>query len=245
MKRTALLAALLWSLLPCAALALGPSGALPGGLEDVGVASVGAGVLQRQISLDPSRSGFPSVKATQRHGYAFAAAESYGVEWTVRLGAADFTDDHEFDGGFKPFGGVGLRFFVYGDRRRDLGVVASLRSDVYGRYRMRDVTVAPGVRAEVKVKDLWDSEAALLANYRAGDLTFYAGPVFEYLEAKVYRVTEVPVGVEQFQKSYYKAKSNLGAAGGVSWQLGAGRVGVEGSASGGGYTAGVEASFGF
>jgi hypothetical protein len=97
----------------------------------------------------------------------------------------------------------------------------------------------------VRVKDLWDTEASLMAHRHLDQWTVYAGPVFEYVEAKIYRTTMVGANIDTTDKSYYKKKSNLGAAGGFSWQQDGRRVGVEVGASSGSYLIGVEAAIVF
>lgn len=127
----------------------------------------------------------------------------------------------------------------------DYGVTASLRTDLYSRYSQEGVTVGPGLQALVRVKDFWDAEASLMAHRHLEPLTVYAGPVFEYVEAKIYRTTTVGDRIDTTDKSYYKKKSNFGVAGGLAWQRDRKRVGVEGAASSGSYQVGVEAAFVF
>lgn len=242
MKRFAAVAAILLALLPWRpALALGPAGTLPSGNEDTGSFAVGAGLQMRELSLSPRKAEFPGITASQKLYYAHLSAESYGWEWTGRLGAADFNDGRQFDAGLKPFVGVGVRGHIYGDRMGDFGVTASLRADVFSRYGS-DVQVGPGLQGLVRVKDLWDAEAALTGYRHFERMTFYAGPVLEYVEAKIYRTTMSGINVDTTDKSYYKKKSNAGLAAGLSWQQGGKRIGAEVGASSGSYAIGVEAS---
>jgi hypothetical protein len=246
MKRIAAVAAILLSLLPArAALALGPSGTLPTGLEDTASVSVGAGFQVRELRLSPRKTAFSEFTATQNHYYAMLSAESYGWEWTARLGGADFSDGQQFEAGLKPFLGIGVRGNVYGDRMGDYGVTASLRADAYSRYTTSDVPVGPNLQAMVRVKDMWDAEASLTAHRHLGRLTVHAGPVLEYVEAKIYRTTTSGFAIDTTDKSYYKKKSNLGLSGGLLWQQDGKRFGVEGGASTGSYVIGAEAAFVF
>ncbi|HEY5995908.1 MAG TPA: hypothetical protein VIU29_02760 [Candidatus Deferrimicrobiaceae bacterium] len=245
MKRIAAVAAILLTLLPWRpAHALGPAGTLPVGNEGTGSFAVGAGFQLRELALSSRKSEFPGITARQKLYYAQVSAESYGWEWTGRLGGADFSDGRQFDAGLKPFAGVGVRGTLYGDRMGDYGVTASLRADLFSRYTA-DTEVGPRLQGLVRVKDFWDAEAALTGYRHFDRLTVYAGPVLEYVEAKIYRTTFSGPGIDTTNDSYYKKKSNAGVAGGLSWQQGGKRIGVEGGASGGSYVIGIEASLVF
>ncbi len=246
MKRIAAVAAVLLALLSNgAAYALGPSGTLSSEPEDTGTVSVSAGLLHREVRLAPRKTGYSPITASQNHFYVQASDESYGWEWAARLGVADFNDGQQFDAGYRPFAGIGLKGHLYGDRATDFGIVASLRADIYSVYRVAGVAVAPGLLADVRVKDFWDAEAGLMAHRRFDRLTVYGGPVFEYVEGKVYRTTAVPVGFDATGDSYYKKQPNVGVAGGLSWKQNSKRFGVEAGASGGSYTVGFTAAVGF
>jgi hypothetical protein len=211
----------------------------------VGTFSVSGGYMLREARLVPRKSSYPEIAARQNHFYAQISAESYGWEWAGRLGAADFSDGDRFNAGYLPFAGVGVKGNLYGDRMSEFGLVASLRGDVYSRYKVDGVFVSPGLEGNVRIKDYWDVEAGLMAHRRIGGVTVYGGPVLDYVEAKIYRTTSVPVGIEMTEKTYYKHKGLPGLAGGISWRRGGLQLGLEAGLSDGGYSVGVETGVGF
>jgi hypothetical protein len=227
------------------AFALGPLGTLPPEPEDVGTYSVTGGYLLQEVRLVPRKSGYARIAVRQSHYYAQLSRESFGWEWDARLGMADFSDGKAFDVGYKPFAGLGLKAHLYGDRFSEYGLAASFRADLYSRYKVSGETVAPGLEANVRVKDYWAAEGGLIAHRRFDRLTVYGGPLIQYAEGKVYRTTTVPVGTASTGDSYYKIQSAAGLAGGISWQRGDARFGFEAGASSGRYSAGVEAALGF
>ncbi len=246
MKRTAAVATVLLAFLVGGnAHALGPLGTLPPEPEDVGSMSLSGGYVYRELRLVPRKHDFSAFSARQNHFYVQAADGAYGWEWAGRLGMADFDDGQQFNPGYRPFAGLGLKGYVYGDRGADFSVTSSFRADMYSRYKVADVGVAPGLQANVRVKGLWDAEAGLMAQQRFGRMTVYGGPVYEYVEADVYRTATVPVGVELAEDSYYKKQANLGVAGGVSWVRGTRRFVFETAFSSGSYSLAFEAAVGF
>ncbi|HEY3489215.1 MAG TPA: hypothetical protein VGK27_03710 [Candidatus Deferrimicrobiaceae bacterium] len=246
MKQIAAVAILLLALLSGgAAHAIGPLGTLPPKTEELGSLSLSGGYILGETRLLPKKPDYVPIKARQNHYYVQAAQESFGWEWALRLGMADFGDGKQFEAGYRPFGGIGLKGNLAGDRFSERGLLASFRADVYTGYRTKGVTVAPGLVADVHIRDLWDVEGGLIGYQRTGRLTVYGGPFLRYVEAKMYRATSVPIGTQMTEDSYYKLKNNLGLAGGVSWALGDTRLGFEAGASSGSYSAAFDAAIGF
>lgn len=246
MKRIAAIAAVLLGLLSGgAAHALGPVGTMPSEPEGVGTAMVSGGILQREIRLVPRKPEYSAIKVRQNHVYVQASEAAYGWEVGGRIGLADFSDGEQYSVGYKPFAGILVKGSVYGDRVSDIGLTAALRADVFSPSRVANVTIAPGQQANVRVKDFWDIESTLSAHRRFDRLTVYGGPSLRYVEAKVFRTVDVPVGVESNSKSYYRSKTLIGIVGGLSWQQGDYRFGFEAAAASGTLSAGFEVAVGF
>jgi hypothetical protein len=246
MKRAFAIAAVAAALLSGGvAHALGPLGVLTADKPATGSVSAGGGVFRRELGMDPKKADYSKIRARQSGAYAQLAQEVFGWEWTVRAGMTDFSDGAAFDAGYKPFVGLGLKGYILGDQADTFGLTACFRADVYSRYKVDGVFVAPGQQTTVRVKDLWDAEAGLMAHTRFGRLTMYGGPMLHYAEAKVYRTVTVPVGIDMTEDSYFKTRSPLGFAGGLAWQKGDLKLGFEAGGISGSYETGLNASIAF
>jgi hypothetical protein len=229
------------------AMGAGPFGTLSLGSEESQGAAVAGGYDRNQTRLKPGKGSFQSVDIRQNQFYVQLQDDAFGWAWSGRLGMADFGDGKDFQDGFRPFVGLGVKGFLYGSPDTPFEVVASLQTSVYMKYKKGGVTVepAPVVTESFQVKDYWDFGAGVSAQRRIRpDLSVYGGPMFEYAEAKVYRQRDfTDVSVDR-QDTYFKSSPLWGLFGGVVWKLEKVNLNAEARFNGN-LSVGVEAAYGF
>jgi hypothetical protein len=178
------------------------------------------------VKLSPRNEQY-SPFVLKQNQFHLRVGESVGYGWRIsgRAGGADADDGGRFVAGYRPFAGLALQGTLHSSSDGAFGVAALLRADAYAKYTVRNVSLGTGLPASVKVKDMWDAGAAVVAHWRVAPAwTTWGGPSYEYFEAKVYRETP-----DAQQKSYYRQARPLGLTGGAAWKRGDWTVSLEGA----------------
>lgn len=227
MRRTAAIA-LLTLLLAGAASAAGPFGPAgpPAAPEERGV---GAGVFGVVATMEPDEGNFSAFELTRTLVYleGFDTYLGIGAEGAgfLRLGAADFDDGADFQGGFVPFGQVGIRDVWYATYDRSFKVGTVLLGSYYGSYEETE-TFRTGFPVTVKIKPQWDISLAVPVQWggEMSRLLLFGGPFLTYGQARVGR--EIQGATET---ATYEEKDVAGLYAGLRVRI-AGRFFIEGEA---------------
>lgn len=179
---------------PALAFQLGPATPAVGH----GTVNVGAGYFFYQGEWDGI--DIEQNRAYLHAGYLMGIEDEPRWEIFVRGGGADLEASSEnFDADFEPFGAVGIKGAFWDGPRFGWGLVA--QGGIFANFDANGATI----------KDLWEIEAGLPFQTKAGPFLFYAGPVFYSTEAD---------DIEE--------KNNFGGFGGLALSLGAMRLELEG-----------------